>query len=147
MSVLLRTFECLTCGANDCHASKSAKLAYGHRMCHHCPKRIFTMPVKDQAHMPPRCCTSRYILLEHVEHLFDVNSKLLWNRKYQEYKTKDQVYCQREPVGNVPNHATFTRNKDVSTSDVEGAGRKNVCCATESGTSCKSVQKTKKRLS
>lgn len=85
--------ECLTCASDDVPVSQSARLACGHRMCHTCLKRVFEMSVKDPAHMPPRCCTDEHIPLSHVDRLFDLKFKLLWNRKYQEYNTKDRIYC------------------------------------------------------
>jgi len=88
-----RVVECLTCGSDDIPYSQSAKLACSHRMCHDCLKRIFQMSVKDPAHMPPRCCTDDHIPLKHVEKLFDQKFKVLWNRKYNEYNTKNRIYC------------------------------------------------------
>ena len=88
-----RLVECLTCGSDDIPSAQSAKLACGHRMCHDCLKRVFQMSVKDPAHMPPKCCTDQHIPLKHVEKLFDVKFKMLWNRKYHEYSTKNRTYC------------------------------------------------------
>ena len=88
-----RLVECLTCGSDDIPATKSAKLSCGHRMCQDCLKRIFEMSVKDPAHMPPKCCSEEHIPLRHVEKLFDVKFKVHWNRKYQEYNTKNRIYC------------------------------------------------------
>ena len=88
-----RLVDCLTCGSDDVPSHKSAKLACGHRMCHDCLKRIFEMSVKDPAHMPPKCCTDQHIPLKHVDKLFDLKFKMLWNRKYQEYHTKNRIYC------------------------------------------------------
>ena len=88
-----RLVECLTCGSDDIPSTQSVKLACSHRMCHDCLKRVFEMSVKDPAHMPPKCCTDQHIPLKHVDKLFDVNFKMLWNRKYQEYHTKNRIYC------------------------------------------------------
>lgn len=88
-----RLVECLTCGSDDVPSTQSAKLACGHRMCHDCLKRVFDMSVKDPAHMPPKCCTDQHIPLKHVDRLFDTKFKMLWNRKYQEYHTKNRIYC------------------------------------------------------
>lgn len=88
-----RLVECLTCAADDVPSTQSAKLACGHRMCHDCLKRVFEMSVKDPAHMPPKCCTHDHIPLKHVDSLFDLKFKMLWNRKYQEYSTKNRIYC------------------------------------------------------
>lgn len=94
-----RLVECLTCGSDDVPHPNSAKLACGHRMCHECLGRIFELSVKDPAHMPPRCCTDDHIPLRHVEKLFDIKFKTLWNRKYQEYNTKNRVYCPAPKCG------------------------------------------------
>lgn len=91
--------ECLTCGSDDIPQPKSAELSCGHRMCHDCLKRIFEMSVKDPAHMPPKCCNEDHIPLKHVDKLFDLKFKILWNRKYQEYHTKNRVYCPTPKCG------------------------------------------------
>lgn len=78
---------------------KSAKLACSHQMCHACLKRIFLMSLTDPQHMPPKCCTSDHIPLKHVEKLFDTKFKVKWNRKYQEYKTKNRIYCPTKNCG------------------------------------------------
>ncbi|TGO52293.1 hypothetical protein BOTNAR_0329g00060 [Botryotinia narcissicola] len=91
--------ECLTCLSDDIPKSKCAKLRCGHRMCHSCLKRIFRLSVKDPAHMPPKCCTAEHIPLKHVEKLFDVPFKKLWNKKYQEYTTKNRIYCPAKKCG------------------------------------------------
>ncbi len=85
--------ECLTCLSSDIPISKSAKLTCKHRMCHSCLRRIFTMSVTDPQHMPPKCCTQDHIPLKHVEKLFDTRFKMKWNQKYQEYTTKNRIYC------------------------------------------------------
>ncbi|KAK5132691.1 hypothetical protein LTR08_008735 [Meristemomyces frigidus] len=95
-----RLVECLTCGSDDVPHGHAAKLLCGHRMCHDCLKRIFEMSVKDPAHMPPRCCTEDHIPLRHVDKLFDVKFKLLWNRKYEEYNTRNRIYCPAPSCGN-----------------------------------------------
>lgn len=91
--------ECLTCLSSDIPISKSAKLACKHRMCHACLRRIFTMSVTDPQHMPPKCCTQDHIPLKHVEKLFDTRFKIKWNQKYQEYTTKNRVYCPAKGCG------------------------------------------------
>ncbi|MCJ1281225.1 hypothetical protein MMC26_000543 [Xylographa opegraphella] len=91
--------ECLTCMSDDIPVSKSAKLACGHRMCHACLRRIFTMSVTDPAHMPPTCCTSEHIPLKHVDKLFDLKFKMKWNKKYQEYTTANRLYCPAKGCG------------------------------------------------
>jgi ariadne-1 len=91
-----RTAECLTCGSD---VTRSAKLPCGHRMCNSCLRRIFTMSIKDAQHMPPKCCQDEHIALSHVDHLFDDKFKILWNTKYQEYTTKNRVYCPASGCG------------------------------------------------
>lgn len=89
-----RLVGCLTCGADDIPSAKSVKLSCGHRMCYDCLKRIFELSLKDPAHMPPKCCTTDQIPLKYVEKLFGAKFRLLWNRRYQEYKTtKNRIYC------------------------------------------------------
>ncbi|KAI5199025.1 hypothetical protein E4T38_07250 [Aureobasidium subglaciale] len=95
----LRTAECLTCGSDDVPVTRSAKLPCGHRMCNSCLRRIFTMSIKDPQHMPPKCCNSDHIPLKHVDHLFDDRFKVLWNTKYQEYTTKNRIYCPAKGCG------------------------------------------------
>ncbi|KAM3421844.1 putative E3 ubiquitin-protein ligase ARI3 [Cercospora zeina] len=94
-----RLVECLTCGSDDVPSTKTAKLSCGHRMCHDCLKRVFEMSVKDPQHMPPRCCTKDHIPLKHVDKLFDLKFKVLWNKKYQEYHTRNRVYCPAPKCG------------------------------------------------
>ena len=90
--------ECLTC-LDDVPRSKSAKLKCGHHMCHACLKRIFRLSATDPQHMPPKCCTTDHIPLKHVEKLFDINFKKTWNRKFQEYSTKNRIYCPARRCG------------------------------------------------
>ena len=91
--------ECLTCLSDDIPRSKSAKLKCGHRMCHPCLKRIFRLSVTDPQHMPPKCCTADHIPLKHVERLFDNAFKRKWNVKFQEYSTKNRIYCPARRCG------------------------------------------------
>ncbi|KAL3419876.1 IBR domain-containing protein [Phlyctema vagabunda] len=94
-----RLVECLTCLSDDIPVHKSAKLKCGHRMCHSCLKRIFRLSVTDPQHMPPKCCTADHIPLKHVERLFDLNFKKKWNTKFQEYTTKNRIYCPARRCG------------------------------------------------
>ena len=57
------------------------------------------MSVTDPAHMPPRCCTAEHIPLKHVDKLFDIKFKMKWNKKYQEYTTKNRIYCPTKSCG------------------------------------------------
>ncbi|TLD37419.1 zinc knuckle containing protein [Venturia nashicola] len=91
-------FECITC-LDDVPARRTARLECKHRMCHSCLKRVFTLSTTDPQLMPPRCCTEKEIPLAHVDKLFDVKFKLLWNRKFAEYATKNRLYCPRKGCG------------------------------------------------
>ncbi|OBT86270.1 hypothetical protein VE02_05569 [Pseudogymnoascus sp. 03VT05] len=95
----VKLVECLTCLSDDIPRRKSAKLKCGHRMCHSCLRRIFKLSVTDPAHMPPKCCTVDCIPLKHVDKLFDIAFKKLWNRKFQEYTTKNRIYCPSRRCG------------------------------------------------
>lgn len=79
--------------SDDVPSTKAAKLACGHWMCHACLKRQFTLSVTDPQHMPPRCCTHDHIPLRHVERLLSDKFKKQWNLKYEEYMTKNRLYC------------------------------------------------------
>ena len=68
-------------------------------MCNDCLKRIFQLSVTDSEHMPPKCCTTESIPIRIVEHLFDKKFKIKWNRKYQEFTTKNRVYCPMQGCG------------------------------------------------
>ena len=92
------TVECLTCMSNI-NSSKAAKLACGHHMCFSCLRRIFNLSITDPQHMPPKCCTQDHIPLNHVEKLFDTGFKKKWNKKYQEYTTKNRIYCPSKGCG------------------------------------------------
>ncbi|TKA28351.1 hypothetical protein B0A50_03818 [Salinomyces thailandicus] len=107
-----RLVECLTCGSDDIPHAHSAKLSCGHRMCHDCLQRIFEMSVKDPAHMPPRCCTDDHIPLKHVEKIFDLKFKMHWNRKYQEYNTKNRIYCPAPKCGEWIKPSHVHRDRD-----------------------------------
>ncbi|KAF2211055.1 hypothetical protein CERZMDRAFT_68932 [Cercospora zeae-maydis SCOH1-5] len=108
-----RLVECLTCGSDDVRSTQTAKLSCGHRMCHDCLKRVFEMSVKDPQHMPPRCCTKDHIPLKHVDMLFDLKFKVLWNKKYQEYHTRNRVYCPAPKCGEwiKPSHFHVTKGR------------------------------------
>jgi hypothetical protein len=110
-----KKISCLTCGSDDVPISRSARLACSHRMCHECLQRIFTMSVTDPAHMPPRCCTSEHIPLKHVDNLFDQNFKKTWNRKFQEYTTRNRIYCPARSCGEwiKPSHITTEHGRKV----------------------------------
>ncbi|MCJ1334892.1 hypothetical protein MMC09_000157 [Bachmanniomyces sp. S44760] len=117
--------ECLTCLSDDIPISKSAKLACHHRMCHDCLRRIFTLSVTDPQHMPPKCCTSDHIPLKHVDKLFDLKFKMKWNKKYQEYTTKNRLYCPAKGCGEWIKPA----NIHMDTSGGANGGRKYGKCS------------------
>ncbi|KAG5203929.1 RBR-type E3 ubiquitin transferase [Trichophyton interdigitale] len=94
-----RQVTCVICMSDDIPASKTAKLACAHRICHGCLRRAFTLSITDPQHMPPRCCTSDHIPLKHVENLFDLKFKLKWNQKFREYTTKNRKYCPSKGCG------------------------------------------------
>lgn len=73
------------------------------------------MSVTDPAHMPPRCCTDQHIDLKHVEKLFNDKFKVLWNRKFQEYKTKNRIYCPARKCGAwiKPHYITMEHGRKV----------------------------------
>ncbi|KAL9021697.1 MAG: hypothetical protein Q9185_001061 [Variospora sp. 1 TL-2023] len=69
-------------------------------MCHSCLRRIFTLSLTDPQHMPPKCCVpDQHIPLKHVDRLFDLKFKMKWNHKYQEYTTKNRLYCPARGCG------------------------------------------------
>ncbi|OAP58617.1 hypothetical protein AYL99_07707 [Fonsecaea erecta] len=110
-----RKVSCLTCGDDEIPITQSALLPCKHRMCNTCLKRIFKMSVTDPAHMPPRCCTDQHIALRHVEKLFDDKFKVTWNRKFQEYQTKNRVYCPGRKCGAwiKPHYITIENGRKV----------------------------------
>lgn len=91
--------DCLVCMNDELPVHKTVKLACGHRMCHSCLRRQFTLSVQDPQHMPPRCCTSEHIPLKYADRLFDDKFKILWNKKYQEYTTANRLYCPTKGCG------------------------------------------------
>ncbi|KAL6711204.1 hypothetical protein ACN47E_005735 [Coniothyrium glycines] len=91
--------DCLVCMNDELPITKTVKLACGHRMCHSCLKRQFTLSVQDPQHMPPRCCTKEHIPLKYADRLFDDKFKILWNKKYQEYTTENRLYCPARGCG------------------------------------------------
>ncbi|KAF1978590.1 hypothetical protein BU23DRAFT_228604 [Bimuria novae-zelandiae CBS 107.79] len=84
---------------DDLPVNKTVKLGCGHRMCHSCLKRQFTLSVSDPKHMPPTCCTAEHIPLKYVERLFDDKFKRQWNKKYEEYTTANRLYCPKRGCG------------------------------------------------
>lgn len=62
-------------------------------------KRVFEMSVTDPQLMPPKCCTDKHIPLQHVAALLDNEFKILWNKKFREFSTKDRMYCPKKGCG------------------------------------------------
>ena len=65
--------------------------------------------------MPPRCCTSEHIPLELVKRLFDQNFKKTWNRKFEEYNTRNRIYCPARGCGEwiKPKYITIEHGKKI----------------------------------
>ena len=93
-------------------------------MCNACLRRIFTLSATDPQHMPPKCCTQDHIPLKHVEKLFDTKFKMKWNQKYQEYTTKNRIYCPARGCGEWIKPA----NIHLDTSGGANGGRKYGKC-------------------
>ena len=74
--------------------------------------------------MPPKCCTAAHIPLKHVDNLFDLRFKVKWNKKYQEYTTKNRIYCPAKGCGEWIKPA----NIHVDTSGGANGGRKYGKC-------------------
>ena len=120
--------SCLTC-MDDVPISKAPKLTCGHHMCCSCLKRIFTLSVSDPAHMPPKCCTEDCIPLKHVSKLFDDRFKMRWNRKYQEYTTKNRLYCPVKGCGSWIPPKDIARDRDGRKSGTCRKCKTQVCAA------------------
>ncbi|KAL9593725.1 MAG: hypothetical protein Q9179_005726 [Wetmoreana sp. 5 TL-2023] len=112
--------ECLTC-LSTYPASRTARLACTHRMCHACLRRIFTLSITDPQHMPPKCCTADHIPLKHVEKLFDMKFKMKWNAKYREYTAENRLYCPRRGCGE------WIKPKDIHTDTGRKYGKCGRC--------------------
>ena len=97
--ITLLKVECFVCMMDDLPANKTTKLGCGHRMCHSCLKRQFSLSVSDLQHMPPTCCTAEHIPFKYVDSLVDDKFKRLWNKKYQEYTTANRLYCPAKGCG------------------------------------------------
>lgn len=78
--------------------------------------------------MPPKCCTEEHIPLKHVERLFSVKFKVSWNARYEEYTTKNRIYCPARKCGewikpaNIINSPTRKRGEC-------GKCKTKVCCS------------------
>ncbi|KAK4134241.1 hypothetical protein BT67DRAFT_344483, partial [Trichocladium antarcticum] len=90
---------CVGCVNTATPVSKTAKLKCRHRMCNACLRRVFKKSLTDPREMPPRCCTTDHIPLEHVERMFDPGFKREWNRKFFQYSTRNRIYCPSRHCG------------------------------------------------
>lgn len=95
---MFHSVECVIC-MGDVQSKQAPKLKCGHRMCHACLKRNFELSLTDPQLMPPRCCTEDRISLRHVDRLFDLQFKKVWNRKYAEFTTQNRLYCPSKRCG------------------------------------------------
>ncbi|CZT53001.1 related to ariadne-2 protein [Rhynchosporium secalis] len=142
--------ECLTCLSDDIPRSKSAKLKCGHRMCHSCLKRIFRLSVNDPAHMPPKCCTADHIPLEHVDKLFNIDFKKNWNRKFQEFSTKNRIYCPARRCGEWIKPGNMHKDSNGRKYGKCGRCKTKVCCLCNgkwhSGKDCPKDEETNRLL-
>ncbi|KAI9681420.1 MAG: hypothetical protein M1817_002704 [Caeruleum heppii] len=147
-----RRVECLTCLSDDIPISKSAKLGCGHIMCTDCLIRIFKLSVTDPQHMPPKCCTPDHIPLKHVDRLFDNKFKARWNRKFQEYTTKNRLYCPKRGCGNWIKPSHIHHDRSVASKSARTYGKcsrckTKVCCKCNnkwhSGKDCPKDEATK----
>ncbi|RYO98624.1 hypothetical protein DL766_001076 [Monosporascus sp. MC13-8B] len=90
--------ECVAC-RDEVSSNKAPKLKCGHRMCNPCLRRKFRLSIQDPSQMPPKCCTADRISLKHVQDLFPDKFKNAWNQKFNEFSTRDPIYCPRRKCG------------------------------------------------
>ena len=86
------------------------------------------MSTTDPHLMPPKCCTEDHISLKHVERLFDNNFKRLWNRKFQEFTTKNRLYCPAARCGEWIKPANIHRDSDGKKYGKCSRCSTKVCC-------------------
>lgn len=84
---------------DEIKSNRAPKLKCGHRMCHSCLRRNFKLSLTDPQQMPPKCCTANAIPLRVVDTLFRSEWKKNWSRKYEEYTTKNRIYCPAKKCG------------------------------------------------
>ncbi|RYP15424.1 hypothetical protein DL765_005698 [Monosporascus sp. GIB2] len=90
--------ECVAC-RDEVSSNKAPKLKCGHRMCNPCLRRKFRLSIQDPSQMPPKCCTADPIALKHVQDLFPEKFRNTWNQKFNEFSTRDPIYCPRRKCG------------------------------------------------
>ncbi|KAK6532367.1 hypothetical protein TWF281_006556 [Arthrobotrys megalospora] len=106
--------ECVTCLSDDIPETEAAQLECGHAFCNDCLVRLFDLSLTDPAHMPPRCCQpTQHIPLQHVDKLLSRKTKILWNKKYQEYTTVNRRYCPATDCGEWIKPTDFTNTEGV----------------------------------
>lgn len=93
------SYECIICMADDIPAPKSIKLPCGHRQCSHCLKRAFRLALSDPQLMPPTCCNQQEIPYSYVARLFDRAFKHEYEKKRDEFSTKNRIYCPTKGCG------------------------------------------------
>lgn len=96
-------------------------------MCHSCLKRNFKLSITDPQHMPPKCCTNDHIPLHHVDSLFDISFKKTWNRKFQEYNTKNRIYCPSRRCGEWITPRNIHRDRDGKKYGICSSCKTKVC--------------------
>lgn len=108
----------MVCLDDEVKSTRAKKLKCGHRQCHSCLRRGFKLSLTDPQQMPPKCCTSDPIPLRAVDKLFPDHWKKKWNRKYEEYTTKNRIYCPAKKCGE------WVRPEDIKSAE----GKKQGIC-------------------
>ncbi|TDZ31778.1 putative E3 ubiquitin-protein ligase ARI3 [Colletotrichum spinosum] len=90
--------KCVAC-MDDFRPMNVVTLECNHHMCNSCLKQVFKLSASGPQSMPPRCCTSDFIPLEHVERLLPASFKERWNRKFAEYSIRNRIYCPSRRCG------------------------------------------------
>ncbi|KAF3916243.1 hypothetical protein ABW21_db0200816 [Orbilia brochopaga] len=108
--------ECITCLSDDIPETEAAQLECGHAFCNDCLVRLFDLSLTDPAHMPPRCCQpTQHIPLRHVDKLLSTKTKILWNKKYQEFTTTNRRYCPATDCGEWIRNFTTVKGVEIGT--------------------------------
>ena len=107
---------------------KAAKLKCGHRMCSSCLKRSFKLSLTDPQLMPPKCCTTDYIPLKHVDRLFDNTFKKSWNKRFVEFSTRNRIYCPSKRCGEWIKPENIHRGEDGRKVGKCSTCKTRVCC-------------------
>ncbi|KAI0132261.1 hypothetical protein BJ170DRAFT_592232 [Xylariales sp. AK1849] len=75
------------------------------------------------------CCTEEPIPIKHVDRLFDINFKKTWNQKFQEFSTRNRIYCPARRCGEWIQPDRIQRFKDGRKLARCGNCKTEVCCA------------------